>query len=225
MGRSVESTMRPDRACSPRKRPSCNGCWLRASWRATSTRSASVPAFASRCSKAVRSLPTPRQPLDLGDVDVVASDASVEQAWRVLLTNAWSPVPPGIGPADELGPRPHFAPLRGERHQLPLELHPAFDYGHRAEDVQHVAGTTPRRHERVWSWGQRPRRGACRVTCHWSAAGSPRGVPPPAAERDGAHSPRVVGGPPPRARGAKCCARSGHCVSFDWTAERASCSC
>jgi hypothetical protein len=70
-----------------------------------------------------------QQPLDLGDVDALATPESTERAWRALMASGWSPNPGGLTPADGLGSRPHFAPLRSERHQIPLELHARFDYG------------------------------------------------------------------------------------------------
>jgi len=83
------------------------------------------------------------QPLDLGDVDVLAARGSVERAWNVLLASGWSPVESGLSPDDELGMRPHYAPLRSERHQLPLELHAQADYGVLPAGANQELGTTP----------------------------------------------------------------------------------
>jgi hypothetical protein len=71
---------------------------------------------------------TTRQPLDLGDVDVLVTGTSTERAWDALLSYGWVPVLSGISPADDLGSRAHYAPLRSDRHQLALELHARYDY-------------------------------------------------------------------------------------------------
>ncbi|HEX7978454.1 MAG TPA: hypothetical protein VF461_07625 [Gemmatimonadaceae bacterium] len=69
-----------------------------------------------------------RQPLDLGDVDVLVTGAPPEHAWHALLSHGWSPVLPGFSPTDDIGTRAHYSPLRSDRHQLALELHPRYDY-------------------------------------------------------------------------------------------------
>ena len=84
-----------------------------------------------------------RPPVDLGDVDVLTAPESTERAWNALLVNGWSPHASGLTPTDEVGQRPHFAPLRNSRHQLPLELHARFDYGPSAPDVDLAPETTP----------------------------------------------------------------------------------
>lgn len=84
-----------------------------------------------------------RPPLDLGDVDVLATPESTERAWDALLANGWSPRASGLTPGDEVGQRPHFAPLRSTRHQLPLELHARFDYGLSATGADLAPATTP----------------------------------------------------------------------------------
>jgi hypothetical protein len=69
-----------------------------------------------------------RQPLDLGDVDVLVPSATTERAWHALLSHGWSPVLSGVSPTDDLGTRGHYSPLRSDRHQLALELHVRYDY-------------------------------------------------------------------------------------------------
>jgi hypothetical protein len=89
---------------------------------------------------AVAADPT-QQPLDLGDVDALAARESTERAWNALLACGWTPVESGLAPDDELGARPHYAPLRSERHQLPLELHAQFDYGLSPAGADHAPET------------------------------------------------------------------------------------
>jgi hypothetical protein len=84
-----------------------------------------------------------RKPVDLGDVDAIATHAPAEHAWRALLSNGWSPIPTGLSPTDALGEREHFAPLRSTRHELPLELHARFDYGLPRAEAERAAETTP----------------------------------------------------------------------------------
>lgn len=84
-----------------------------------------------------------RQPLDLGDVDVLATRDDAKRVWRSLLANGWSPVASGLTPTDELGAREHYAPLRSERHELPLELHARFDYGLSPVGAERAPATTP----------------------------------------------------------------------------------
>jgi hypothetical protein len=84
-----------------------------------------------------------RQPLDLGDVDELTATESEERAWSALLPAGWSPIAPGLRPTDELGIRPHFAPLRSARHQLPLELHARFDYRLDPVSADHAPDARP----------------------------------------------------------------------------------
>jgi hypothetical protein len=84
-----------------------------------------------------------RPPLDLGDVDVLATPETRNRAWSALLANGWTPAAPGLLPTDELGARPHYAPLRSERHELPLELHERFEYGLPAVAAEQVPETIP----------------------------------------------------------------------------------
>ena len=84
-----------------------------------------------------------RQPVDLGDVDVLTAPESTEQAWQALLANGWSPRPSGLTPIDALGERPHYAPLVSQRHQLPLELHARFEYGLPPAHEGEVLSSTP----------------------------------------------------------------------------------
>jgi len=84
-----------------------------------------------------------REPLDLGDVDVLVAPEHTARAWQALLANGWTPAAGGLGPADELGARPHYAPLRSERHQLPLELHAQADYGLSPAGVERARESMP----------------------------------------------------------------------------------
>jgi hypothetical protein len=86
-----------------------------------------------------------RQPLDLGDVDVLATGAPPEEAWSALLSHGRSPILSGFSPTDDIGRRAHFSPLRSDRHQLPLELHPRYAYqgagaAEQAPTVQAIPG-------------------------------------------------------------------------------------
>lgn len=87
---------------------------------------------------------TRAQPLDLGDVDVLVASGNATLLWDALAARGWAPSARGVTPADGLGPRLHYAPLRSQRHLLPVELHVGFAYGalDSADDAQDRAPIT-----------------------------------------------------------------------------------